>query len=188
MVGIPDKKPSQTPHCNSLNSSFLSVKLRLTSTDKRCVGATSMTLPSLLLLPSIQIPWTVARFNAVLAYANTTCNLKSSGECFWVLKKGEIKQLTSSGTLWLRIKSLSARGVNDKEMDVRDGTGDLEEMLPFHCYKQTFTHWGAQWLSSLELIMQSLHFSLSLSCSKQSRRFINVSASDIMVKLMTCRA
>lgn len=34
IVGIPVKKPYQTPHCNSLNSCFLAVKLRLTLTDK----------------------------------------------------------------------------------------------------------------------------------------------------------
>lgn len=34
IVGIPEKKPSQTPHCISLNSCFLAVKLRLTLTDK----------------------------------------------------------------------------------------------------------------------------------------------------------
>lgn len=35
MFGIPEeKKKLPTPHCNSLNSSFLSVKPRLTFTDK----------------------------------------------------------------------------------------------------------------------------------------------------------
>ena len=78
MVGIPGKK-LLTPHCNSLNSSFLSVKPWLTFTDKGVLMLWAW--PSLLFcwLPRIQIPWT----EAVMPYDNTAFVKLTLSDFIW---------------------------------------------------------------------------------------------------------